>query len=108
MTAVGGLGREIQIGLGRALLCFGLPDESLLKLRFRLDIGEAGLGCFDIGDSLRQPGAVIPVVDPEQDIACMDSLIVLDLHRRDIAPDLRRERGHVSANIGVVGRCRAA
>ena len=41
----------------------------MLKLGLGIDIGEAGLGGFDIGYGLREPCAVVPIVDPEQDVA---------------------------------------
>ena len=75
----------------------------MLKLDFGIDIGEARLSGFDIGHRLREPRAVVPIVDPEQDVTGSDGLVVLDLYRCDVARDLRRERGHVPADIGVVG-----
>ena len=71
-AAVGGLGRKLQLGHGRALLGFGLPNEGMLKLGFGIDIGEASLSGFDIGRRLREPCAVVPIVDPEQDVTRPD------------------------------------
>ena len=84
-------------------MSFGLPYQGVLELGLRIDIGEAGLGGFDIGLGLRKACAVVPIVDPEQDVAGTNGLVVLNLYGRDVARNLRRERGHVAANIGVVG-----
>jgi hypothetical protein len=46
---IGSLGRQSHLGHVRALLGFGLPNEGMLKLDVRIDIGETGLGSFDIG-----------------------------------------------------------
>src|SRR5262249_34330183 len=92
---------------GRTALRFSLPDESVLKLGFRIDIGEISLSRFDVGHSLRKPRAVIPIVDPEQGVTRPNGLVVLNLYGCDITRNLWGERGHVSAYIGVVGRRRA-
>ena len=88
----------------RTFLSFGLPDQSVLKLDFRIDIGQASLLGFDIGRCLRERGPVIRVVDPEQDVARTYSLIVFNFDGRDVARHLWRERGYVSADIRIVGR----
>ena len=75
----------------------------MLKLGVRIDIGEASLRCFDIGRCLRKLCAVVPIVDPEQDVTRPDGLVVLNLDGHDVARNLWRERGHVAADIGVVG-----
>jgi hypothetical protein len=84
-------------------LSFGLPYQGVLELGLRIDIGEASLGSFDIGFCLRKPRAVVPVVDPEQDVTRANGLVVLNLYSRDLARNLWCERGHIPANVGVVG-----
>ena len=71
-AAVGGLGRQIHLGHGRTSLGFGLPNQGMLKLDIGIDIGEASLGGFDIGHGLRKPCAIVPIVDPEQDVTRSD------------------------------------
>ncbi|MDT4847211.1 hypothetical protein FQZ97_812600 [compost metagenome] len=107
-AAIMGLGRQIHLGYGRASLGFGLSNQSTLKLGLRIDIGQASLGSADIGHGLRKPCPVVPIVDPEQDVAHPNGLVVLDLYRSDVACNLCGERGDVAADISVVGRGRAA
>ncbi|MET4686439.1 hypothetical protein ABIA13_000884 [Sinorhizobium fredii] len=107
-AALVGLGRQVELGRRRPALGFGLADQGMLKLGLGIDIDAARFGRLDIGDRLRQPGAVVAIVDAEQHVTGPDGLVVVDLDRRDVAGNLRGERGDVAAHIGVVGRCRAA
>src|SRR3546814_10505757 len=59
---------------------------------------------LNIGLGLRELRPIIAVVDPKQYVASTDHLIVFDLDRDHIACDLRCQRGHVAADIGIVGR----
>lgn len=74
----------------------------MLKLRFGLDVGEAGSRGNHVRLSLRQLGAVIPIVDPEEDIACLDGLVVLDFDRGHIARHPWRNGRDVTPDVGVV------
>lgn len=107
-TAVGGFGRQIQLGHVGAPPGLGLPNQGVLKSYLRIDIGHASLCSFDIGDGLREPCAIVPIVDPEQDVARPNGLVVRHFYYRDVTGNLGRERGRVAADIGVVGRCLAA
>jgi len=55
-----------------------------------------------IGLGLRELCPIVPVVDAEQDVTRPHRLIVLDLDSDDIAADLGRKRGDVTADIGIV------
>jgi hypothetical protein len=76
----------------------------MLELRLGIDVDQAGLGGGDVGFGIREPGAVVAIVDAEQNVPGPDRLIVIDFDDCDVTANLRREGGHVPAHIGVVGR----
>ena len=92
-----------DFGCGRRQLSLGLGDHCLLQATGRVEIGERGLLPGDAGDRLRQRGAIVAVVEPDQKIAGMDLLVVGDRDISDESRHLRRDHGDVPADIGVVG-----
>jgi len=83
-TPVGCLRRQRQFGLGRQFLRLHLSHQRMLKLDLGIDIGQPGQRSLDGGTRLREPGAIIPFVDPEQDVACLHDLIVPDRHGSNV------------------------
>jgi hypothetical protein len=78
-----------KLGIGR----FGLRRDALHRLVLRGDLG-LGLGKRD---------AIVAVIEPEQHVARLDVLVLLDRHGGDIACQFGRDIGDVGLDIGVVG-----
>ena len=91
------------LGIGRGDPGFGLTDQAQLLgsgggqvLRRRLIEVQIGLG-------LEHPGSVLPVVQPGDELAGLDLLVVGHQHLADIAGQLGADTGHLALQIGVVG-----
>jgi hypothetical protein len=103
----GRLGRS-HAGLGRVDLRIAGVCRSTQRpvLRERLAVAALRGGKFGLG--LGERDALVRILDPEQQLALADGLGVGDEHFHHAA---RRQRGHlriVAADIGIVGRDRAA
>ena len=101
-AAIAGPGGKGQFGDDRTALCLGLADQRVLELNLGIDVREPRTGGVDIRRGLRNPGAIVPVVDPEQNVACLDDLVIRNFDDSHVTGDLRRQRGEVSAHISVV------
>ena len=85
-----------------------LFDQRLLQRDLRIEVFHRGFGARDIGMGLVQRGPEIAVVDPRQQLAGLDLLIVADQHLGEIAGDFWGDEGGVGFDIGVVGRFEVA
>ncbi|MNN84281.1 hypothetical protein D3C76_316480 [compost metagenome] len=83
-----GLVCQVSLGHRRTPLGFGLSNQGALMLGLCLHIDQARLGRLDVGHGLHKPCAVIPVVDAKQHVTGSHGLVVLDVHRRDVAGNL--------------------
>jgi hypothetical protein len=90
--------------------CFGgsdvgaaLFDDRMLKRDLRIEVTHGGLGPRDIGMGLRQRRPEIAIIDPRQQLAGLDLLVVGHQHLREITGDLWRDDRGVGLDIGVVG-----
>ena len=91
------------LGIGRGDPGFGLTDQAQLLgagggqvLRRRLIEVQIGLG-------LEHPGSVLPVIQPGDELAGLDFLVVGHQHLADVAGQLGTDTGHLALQIGVVG-----
>ena len=66
--------------------------------------GDRGGGGRDIGFGGIDRDPEIPIVDPRERLPGLDRLVVADQNLGDVAGNLRRDRGVVGLDIGVVGR----
>jgi hypothetical protein len=69
---------EREGGLGLARLLLGLVDPSLLLVDLGLDARNICARLVDLSLGLVQSRAVVPIVDPGEDAACLDKLVVVD------------------------------
>ncbi len=92
---------DISAGCGDA--AFRLGDLGLLHRLFRFDVGDRRFGPDQRSLGLRDPGLIIGIIDFDQQIALFHVLEIVDEDVADIAADLRAERRHIAADIGVVG-----
>ena len=92
-----------DLGLCRGDLGFGLRDHRFLQATGRVEIGESGLLGGNRRIRPRQSGAIIPVVEFDQQIPGAHCLIVGDCDLGDETGDFRRDYRHVAADIGIVG-----
>jgi len=99
---------ELQLRLGLLHLCLRLIDLRLLAVDLRFDIGVVGLGNSHLRLGLIDRDPVITIVDPCEQIACIDVLIVGDGNRDDITADSRRDREAPSGHERIVGRFKMA
>ena len=83
--------REFQIGFGGGDIGGALLDDRLLQGDLRIEVAHRGLGGGDIGMGLVERRPEIAVVDPGQQLAGLDRLVVADQHLRDVAGDLWRD-----------------
>ncbi len=98
----------VELGLGEGLLAERRLD--LLALGAPLGAQAADLGAHRLGLGLDagQRMAVGLVVEPEQELAARDLLVLLHRHLDDDAGKLGRDLGAVALHIGIVGGDRAA
>ena len=79
-----------------------LRDDRVLQIPRGIEIGQRGLLNGNGGLGLRQRGAIIAVVQLEQQIARVNLLVVGHGKLRNETGDFRRDHRHVAADIGVV------
>ena len=79
--------RELQIGFGSSDVGRALLDDRLLQSNLRFEIAHCGFRCDDIGMRLIERRLEIAIVDPGQQLAGLDRLVVADQHLRDVAGD---------------------
>ena len=72
--------REFQIGFGGGDVGRALLDDRLLQGELRIEVAHRGFGRGDIGIGLLQRGLEVAVVDPRQQLAGLDRLVVADQH----------------------------
>ena len=104
-AAIAGSVRRGEVCLGRflgegALL---LADGGLLQHVLRAQRVECRGARGDHSFRVVQGGAVVSVVQADQRLAGLHELVVGHQHLRDETADMRRNRGDVAADIGVVG-----
>ena len=92
-----------DLGLRRCDLGFGLRDHRILQAAGRVEIGESSLLASNRRIRLRQCGAVIPVIELDQQIPGVHRLIVRDRDLYDEAGDFRRDHRNLPADIGIIG-----
>jgi hypothetical protein len=85
-----------------------LRDQGLLQLDLGIEIAHRGFGRRDVGPRLVQRCAEIAVIDPGEQLACPDRLVVGNQHLGDVARDPRRDDRGVGFDVGVVGRLEIA
>jgi hypothetical protein len=83
-------------------------DARLLGCDLRVDIGHIGLGLIDLRGCLIDLRPEVAIVEPHQDGAGFDKLIVRHRHIDDGGADLRADRDRAGIDEGVVGRFVAA
>ena len=96
--------RELQIGFGSSDVGRALLDDRLLQSNLRFEIAHCGFRCGDIGMRLIERRLEIAIVDPGQQLAGLDRLVVADQHLRDVAGDFWRDDRGVGLHIGIIGR----
>ena len=96
--------REPQLRLRLIELRFRLIDLFVLAANLRLDVADVGLRNGNLRLRLIDRDLVVAVVDPRQQIARIDMLIIGDRHIGDIAANLRRDRKTPGRDEGVVCR----
>ena len=92
-----------DLGLRRCDLGLSLRDHRYLQAAGRVEIGQSGLLRSNRRIRLGHSGAVVPVVQLNQQIPGVDRLIVRDRQLGDEAGYFRRDHRHVAADIGIVG-----
>ena len=111
------------VGLGELLLALeiarGALGVGLRRVELRLGLGDAGARAASICRPMRAIGAllrrelvlgrlqrqaIIAVVDPGDQVAGLDGLVVRDRDRGHVARHLRGQDRDVGLDIGVVGR----
>src|SRR3546814_16486543 len=80
----------------RAALRGSLPHQYMLECDILAAARDARARRLDIGLGLRELGAIVAVVDAEQDIAPAHRLLLLDLDRHHIHLSLGPDRGSVA------------
>ena len=102
---MGGLGRTLG-GDDLVHLLLGDHDAG----RQRAVARQVGVGLLERGAfaqqhrlGLLQRDLIPRPIDPEQDVAALDLLVVLDEHLGDEAGDIRSDRNHVGANVTITG-----
>ena len=100
--------REGERRLRLRRLLFGLIDAGLLGGDLRIDIGHVGFGLIDLRDRLIDLCAVVAIIEPDQDRAGFDQLIVRHRHIDNGGAHLRADRYRAGVDKGVVGRFIAA
>ncbi|MNQ51606.1 hypothetical protein D3C85_655930 [compost metagenome] len=96
--------RQLHLCRGRASLSFSLANQGSLQFAFRPGILQPRFRGLHIGRRLGEMCAIVPVVDAELHVPCLNALVILDFHCSDIARHLGRQRGEIATDIGVVGR----
>ena len=102
---VGGLRRTL---VGNDLVHPLLGDDDTRRqravaLQIRVSLVEHGALAEQHRLGLLQRDLIPRAIDPEQDVAVMDLLVVLDEHVGDEAGDIRSDRNHVGANMTIAG-----
>ena len=82
----------------------GLCDREPLLGDLLVQGIDAGLCRRDVGTCLVERGLIIPRVDPREDLAGADRLIVVDRYLRDIARHPGADQDRMRLHISVVGR----
>ena len=95
--------RELQRGFGSRDVGGALFDQRLLQGDLGIEVTNGGFSCGDICIGLVECRPEIAIVDPRQQLAGLDRLVVADQHLTDIARHLRRDDGGIGLHIGVVG-----
>ncbi len=99
------------IGFGNLKCCLGAGNLRLPRLDrgfgralalFR--IGERCLLAVERGQRLIQLLLIAAAVDLEKEVALLHGLIVVHIDLGDVTGDLRADNGHLTADIGIVGR----
>ena len=96
--------REGERRLRLRCLLFGLIDAGLLGGDLCVDIGHVGLGLIDLRGRLIDLRPEVAIVEPHQDGAGFDELIVRHRNIDDGGADLRADRNRAGIDEGVVGR----
>ena len=91
-----------QVGLGHADLGLGLVDIGLAELQVGLRLFELGLGLGALGTGVVDPHLVVAGVEPQQDLARLDLLVVAHVEGQDLGGDLGRDLRPVAVDEGVV------
>ena len=94
---------QVRLGLGLGHGGGAGGDGGLLLLGPGVDIGDGGGQGRQIGLGLRQGGAGVRVVQPDQHLAGLDALVVLDQDFDHLAADARADGHGVGLDEGVVG-----
>ena len=92
--------REGERRLRLRRLFFGLIDAGLLGGDLCVDIGHVGLGLIDLRGRLIDLRPKIAVIEPHQDGAGVDELIVRHRHIDDGGADLRADRNRAGIDEG--------
>ncbi|MGY4502881.1 hypothetical protein ACVWYH_006838 [Bradyrhizobium sp. GM24.11] len=95
--------RELKLGLRLVELRLGLLDLLLLGDDLRLDIGDVGLGDLDLRRGLIDGDAIVALVDPGEEIARLDVLVIRDRDISHVAADFRGHGKAARRDEGVVG-----
>jgi hypothetical protein len=74
----------------------------MLGVKLRDKIGDVGLQLLDLRLGLRQLRRVDGIIDPGEDGACLDDLIIVDVQFADRAGNLWADRDSMSVDKGVV------
>ena len=94
--------RPCYLGVRGPNVGLGLRDHRLLKSPCRVEVCKRGLLSGNPCPRFCKTGAVIAVVDLDQQIARVHPLVVGDGNLGDKAGDLWRDRRHFAPDIGVI------
>ena len=95
--------REFQLGLGLLQLGLGLIDLLMLAVDLRLDVVDIGLRDRHLRLGLARRNDIVAIVDPRQQVAGVDVLVVGNPNFLDVTADLRRNGEASRSDEGVVG-----
>jgi hypothetical protein len=94
--------RKCQRRLRLGSLFVGPVDARMLGVKLRGKIGDVGLQLFDLRLGLGQLRRVDGIIDPGEDGACFDNLIIVDVELADRAGNLWADRDRMRVDKGVV------
>jgi hypothetical protein len=83
-------------------LFIGLVNTRMLGIKLRGKIGDVGLQLLDLRLGLGQLRRVDGIIDPGEDGACLDDLIIVDVQFADRAGNLWADRNSMRVDKGVV------
>ena len=91
------------------LCCLGIDigicllDHRMLQFIFGLQTGECRAALLEDGLGMIGGRACVAIIQPHQQLAGVNKFVVFHCHLGNETGDVRRDRRHVTADIGVIG-----